>query len=56
MNFTNRFEVAFVTDIVFIVYFVAFVTEGHFLFNYVEERPWWPIQSPNNGRKKKAKG
>ena len=22
---------------------------------YVEERPWWPIQSPNKGRKKKAK-
>ena len=22
---------------------------------YVEERPWWPIQSPNEGRKKKAK-
>ena len=24
--------------------------------NYVEERPWWPIKSPNKGRKKKAKG
>ena len=22
---------------------------------YVEERLWWPIQSLNNGRKKKAK-
>ena len=22
----------------------------------VEERPWWPIQSPNKGGKKKAKG
>ena len=22
---------------------------------YVEERLWWPIQSPNKGRKKKAK-
>ena len=25
-----------------------------FLVGYVEERPWWPIQSPNIGRKKKA--
>ena len=25
-----------------------------FLVGYVEERPWWPIQSPNKGRKKKA--
>ena len=24
--------------------------------NYVEERPWRHIQSPNKGRKKKAKG
>ena len=24
--------------------------------NYVERRPWWRIQSPNKGRKKKAKG
>ena len=23
--------------------------------SYVEERPWWPIQSPNNGTKKKVK-
>ena len=22
-----------------------------FLVGYVEERPWWPIQSPNKGRK-----
>ena len=22
----------------------------------VDERPWWPIQSLNNGRKKKVKG
>ena len=21
--------------------------------SYVEERPWWPIQSPNTGGKKK---
>ena len=27
-----------------------------FLPSYVEERPWWPIQSPNKGRKKKAEG
>ena len=26
------------------------------VLNYVEERPWWPIQTPNNRRKKKAKG
>ena len=25
-----------------------------FLVGYVEERLWWPIQSPNIGRKKKA--
>ena len=25
------------------------------LVGFVEERPWWPIQSPKNGRKKKAK-
>ena len=25
-----------------------------FLVGYVEERLWWPIQSPNMGRKKKA--
>ena len=25
-----------------------------FLVSYVEERPWWSIQSPNKGRKKKA--
>ena len=25
-----------------------------FLVGYVEERRWWPIQSPNKGRKKKA--
>ena len=27
-----------------------------FLVGYVEERPWWPIQSPKKGREKKAKG
>ena len=27
-----------------------------FLVSYVGERPWWPIQSLNKGRKKKAKG
>ena len=25
-----------------------------FLVGYVEERLWWPIQSPNIGRKKEA--
>ena len=25
-----------------------------FLVGYVDERPWWPIKSPNKGRKKKA--
>ena len=24
--------------------------------NYVGERPWWPIQRPNKGRKKEVKG
>ena len=28
--------------------------EDFFLVGYVEERLWWPIQSPNIGRKKKA--
>ena len=27
-----------------------------FLANYVEERPWRAIKSPNNGGKKKVKG
>ena len=27
-----------------------------FLVSCVGERPWWPIQSLNNGRKKKANG
>ena len=27
-----------------------------FLVSYVEERQWWPIQCPNKGRRKKAKG
>ena len=27
----------------------------HFLVGYVEEGPWWPIQSPNKGIKKKIK-
>ena len=27
-----------------------------FLVSYVEERLRWPIQKPNKGRKKKAKG
>ena len=27
-----------------------------FLISYVGERPWWPIQCLNKGRKKKAKG
>ena len=26
-----------------------------FLVHYVKERPWWPIQSPQNGRKKNEK-
>ena len=25
-----------------------------FLVGYIEERIWWPVQSPNKGRKKKA--
>ena len=30
--------------------------ERFFIVSTVGERPWWPIQSLNNGRKKKAKG
>ena len=26
------------------------------MVNYVGERPWWPIESPNSGRKKNVKG
>ena len=26
-----------------------------FLVGYVEERPWWPIQSPNNGSRAKLR-
>ena len=26
------------------------------LVSHAEARQWWPIQSPNKGRKKKAKG
>ena len=26
------------------------------LVSYVGERPWWPVQSLNKGRKKKVKG
>ena len=28
----------------------------NFLVSYVEERPWWPIQRPNRGRRGKTKG
>ena len=30
------------------------IDENFFSVGYVEERPRWPIQSPNKGRKKKA--
>ena len=30
------------------------INDLFFLVGYVEERPSWPIQSPNKGRKKKA--
>ena len=29
--------------------------EGLNALSYVEEMPWWPIQSTNTGRKKNAK-
>ena len=29
--------------------------EWVFLVSYVGERPWWPIQNPNKGRKRMAK-
>ena len=35
----------------FIIYSLAF-----FLVSFVEERLWWPMQSPNKGRKEKEKG
>ena len=30
------------------------ISQKLFLVSYVGEKPWWPIQSPNRGRKKKA--
>ena len=27
-----------------------------FLVNYFGQRPWWPIQSPNKGRKRNLRG
>ena len=35
-----------------------FISNFYFIFSsvsHVEERLWWPIQSPNKGRKQKAK-
>ena len=39
-------------------YFFSFLSFffSFFLVSYVGERPWWAIQIPNKGRKKKAKG
>ena len=34
--------------------FRRYERSNFFLVGYVEERLWWPIQSPNKGRKKKA--
>ena len=39
-----------------LVYLAGEVAFSFSLVNCVEERPWWPMQSPNKGRKKKAKG
>ena len=38
------------------IYFTLLVSFGVFLSESCGERPWWPIQSPNKGRRKKAKG
>ena len=37
-------------------YFMSINLEDICFVSYVEQRLWWPIQSPNRGRKKKAKG
>ena len=36
--------------------FFFFLFFFFFLVSYVGDRPWWPMQSPNNGRKEIAKG
>ena len=33
-------------------YVIRKLVQTSFLVGYVEERPWWPIQSPNKGRRK----
>ena len=33
---------------------ITTTSQFFFLVGYVEERLWWPIQSPNKGGKKKA--
>ena len=38
------------------IYLSKAASKDFFLVNYVEERPWHPVRSPNKGRKKKAKG
>ena len=37
-------------------FFFSMFKYCHSLVNNVEDRPWWPIQSPKKGRKKKLKG
>ena len=45
------------TRLVHFIYFFYFsFILFFFIVSYVEERPCWPIQCPNKGRKKKAKG
>ena len=36
-------------------YIICHVMSCIFLVSYIEERPWWPIPSPNKGKKQKAK-
>ena len=43
-----------VVSIYIIVSLAVCLSYFFLLVGYVEERPWWPIQSPNKGRKKKA--
>ena len=52
INFLASGEILISLNIVALYQFLFFFS--FFLVGYVEERPWWPIQSPYKGRKKKA--
>ena len=40
---------------IFIFFAMGIVDFFFFLVGYVEERPWWPIQSPNTGGEERRK-